>query len=309
MHTLNLRKWSLLGALALVPACGDDKGNDEGSETTNSTPSTATDANTDPGTGTAGETGTATDDPTTNTPTTNEPTTDEPTGDPTATDPTTDPTAGDDGQFCQEVCSVDADCTVMGADSGLKCVESRCTSDFGKCDSDAACQATVSGWITSCASDAECLMGQLCIDVGGKGLCATAPGMLTCEQLMQSEVTVQAIGGGDVTVCANTDYVCNDQGFCENPCEDNAECAIIPGYPQCNLDTGTCECTSDADCAATNSPSTSVCNNGVCGCGSDADCAGTNTDVCNANGFCGCSDASVCTTKSFDGTMSVCEGF
>ncbi len=279
MNNLTLRSarmLSLLSTLVLAAACGDDKGDTDG------------------GSGTAG-TGTAGTDSPTTTPT---------------SDPTADPTAGLDGKFCQEQCTVTDDCKVNGVDTGLTCTAGRCGGGATGCEDNNDCQVLFSGWITTCATQAEC-PGQACVDIGGgAGRCAAVPSdFLTCEMLMQTEIMMPPIeGGADVTVCANTDYTCKD-GACQNPCEANTDCALLPGYPQCNVGTGNCECTSDDDCKATMSPAASVCTDGVCGCGTDEDCAGAaNADVCNS-GFCGCSDASVCTTKGFDGTMSVCEGF
>lgn len=279
MHNLTLRSTrilSLVSTLVIAAACGDDKGGTDGSSS-----ATATD--------TAG--------------------TDSPTSTPTS-DPTADPTAGPAGSFCQEECSVDADCMEMGMDLGFTCSEGRCTSDSGKCTGDIDCQVQLSGWVTTCAAQAEC-PGQVCIDIGGgQGRCATPPSdFIMCETLMQKEIQAPPIeGGADVTVCANTDYTCKDS-VCQNPCESDTDCSMLPGFPHCDTGTGACQCTSDEDCKATNSPVSSVCHDGFCGCGKDEDCAGaTNADVCTASGFCGCSDATVCTTKAFEGTKLVCEG-
>ncbi len=312
MHSLSFRNLSLACALMFTAACGDNGGTTDtdstaGTTTTNATPGTSTDPT--PGTSTDP---TATN-PTTTEPTTTNPTTTEPTTtSPTTTDPTEDPTSGAGGNFCQEACTVDADCTAMGTDIGFKCNDGRCGGAASGCTDDAACQATVSGWVTTCASQADCMATmQQCVDIGGgAGRCATGPSdFLTCEQIMQSEVMLPAIEGGmDLTVCANTDFVCKDE-VCQNPCEDNLECATFPGHPQCDVPSGKCECTSDDDCKNSGVAGFAACNEGTCGCAVDADCAdAANADVCTKDGFCGCSDATVCTTKTFDGTMSVCEG-
>jgi len=317
MHTLPFRKLSLVCALVFAAACGDDKGGETEASTSATTSGTAT---TGGATMTDPTAGTTTDDPTTmsSTPTTmsSEPTTmsSEPTTPTTmttmSTDPTEDPTAGGGGQFCQESCQSDADCTSMGVDIGFSCVDNRCQGSSGGCADDNACRATFSGWATTCATQAEC-PGQACINIGGgAGRCATVPSdFLMCETIMQEEIMMPAIEGGmDIAVCANTDYVCKDE-VCTNPCEDNLSCAMAAGHPQCNVGTGTCECTSDADCMNSGVMGYAKCNDGVCGCGTDADCAGaTNADVCTKDGYCGCSNADVCTTKVFDGTMTVCEG-
>ena len=133
MHTLPFRKLSLVCALAFASACGDDTSTATESSTGATTSATAT---TGGATMTDATAGTTTDEPTT-APTTmsSEPTTmsSEPTtmsSEPTtmATDPTEDPTAGGGGQFCQESCAADTDCTSMGVDVGFKCVDGYHTS-------------------------------------------------------------------------------------------------------------------------------------------------------------------------------------
>ncbi len=309
MHSLTFRNLSLVCALVFTSACGDDKGttDDSTGATTAATPATTT-AN---ATETSGATATEASAGTTSEEQTTSPTTTDPTTGMTS-DPTEDPTAGGGGNYCQEACTADGDCTFMGMPAGLTCKEGRCASDLASgCADDNACRVTFSGWVTTCATQAEC-PGQACIDIGGgAGRCATVPSdFVMCETFMQKEIMLPAIEGGmDITVCANTDYVCEDM-VCTNPCEDNLSCAMAAGHPQCNVGTGDCECTSDDDCKNSGVMGYAVCKQGTCGCGVDADCAGVpNADVCTKDGFCGCSDASVCTTKSFDGTMSVCEGF
>jgi len=183
-----------------------------------------------------------------------------------------------------------------------------------------------------CTDQAGC-PGQVCIDVGGEGRCATAPSdVVPCSLLMQDEAMYPPIeGGAPITVCAQLDYKCTD-GQCTNPCESDSEC-VVPGYTQCNLDTGACGCADDAGCMAVN-PNTPKCTDaGFCGCAEDANCAGTpNTPVCTDSGFCGCSEDANCVaamtgdtcyngscgcsdttacpaTTTFGGTMFVCEGF
>ena len=319
MHTLSFRNISLACALAFTTACGDDKGTTDGSTgtATATTPGTTTATATETGgamTEVSGG-GTTSDEQTTS-PTTNNPTmasvtnASEPTTGMT-TDPTEDPTSGPSGSFCQEKCTADMDCNFMGMPSSLTCKDGRCAGDAPSgCADDNACRTTFSGWVTTCATQAEC-PGQACIDIGGgAGRCATVPSdFLMCETFMQKEIMLPAIEGGmDILVCANTDYVCEDM-VCTNPCEDNLSCANFPGHPQCDVGTGDCECTSDDDCKNSDVAGYAVCKEGRCGCGVDADCAGApNADVCTKDGFCGCSDASACTMKSFDGTMFVCEG-
>lgn len=225
-----------------------------------------------------------------------------------ATDPTdpTDPT-GDGTAFCQEVCQVDADCTVEGMDVGYTCQRGRCESSG--CTDDLDCRAMFSGWASECVDQAGC-PGQVCIDIGGGvGRCATSPSdFIMCETLMMAEVAVPMIEGGiDAIVCANVDYTCQDS-VCVNPCEDDAACALLSGHPVCNPDTGTCECSSDEDCKKSGMDGYSACYDGLCGCITDDDCAADgNADICTDAGLCGCSSASVCKNKAFDGTTPVCE--
>lgn len=326
---------SLLFACFLLPACGDDKGDDStATDSTAATPATpatpgtdatmepVTDAGTDPA-----PTDPSTDpsgDPST------DPTATDPTVDPSATDPTADPT-GDDGTFCVEKCAADADCSLGGTDLGYKCVDGFCA---GGCADDNACVQMFSGWVTDCADQAGC-PGQVCVDIGGGvGKCATAPSdFLMCETIMQSEIMLPPIeGGAEIAVCANTDYTCQD-GQCVNPCEADADCMLFPGQNKCDTGTGLCVCADDAACMAFNAD-TPVCTaNGFCGCGDDSNCAAdpnyptcTSNNFCGCmsddncvaagtgdkcfNGSCGCSAAAACTGDTvFDGTMYACESF
>lgn len=322
---------SLLFACLLVPACGDDKGDDSGSTSMTSAATPATPGTSDTTTTNPTNATDATSEPTTT------PTTDGPTSNPTsetATDATTDPTGAPTGTFCQEECTADEDCKLMGADLNFKCnADGRCDS---KCADDNACVKLYSGWITPCTDQTGC-PGQACVDIGGgEGKCASVPNemaMLTCADFMLGEVMLPLIEGGPpVTVCANTDYTCNADGVCTNPCESDQECLVAP-LTQCDMGTGACRCADDAGCMAAN-PNTPKCTDaGYCGCADDTNCAATpNTPVCTANGFCGCaedanctaamtgdkcfegacgcSDSTACPAKtSFDGTKFVCEGF
>lgn len=299
---------SLLLACFLLPACGDDKGDDttatDGtSNATPATPASGTDTMDVPTTGGTDTTVDPSGDPST-----------DPSGDPGTTnptvDPTEDPTAGD-GQFCIEECAADGDCTVQGGmDIGLVCTDGRCTGDAGGCADDAECVALFSGWAVDCVDQAGC-PGQVCIDIGGGvGKCATAPSdFLMCETILLEEVMFPAIEGGmDLTVCANPNATCNDDGVCIDPCKADADCPNAP-YTKCNLDTGACNCSDDAACMASNANTPACTANGFCGCAEDANCTASMLgDVCN-DGSCGCSDVSACTgTKVFDNTMFVCEG-
>ena len=130
-----------------------------------------------------------------------------------------------------------------------------------------------------------------------------------CPSMAQTELKLPAIeGGAEVVVCANTEFVCRDSA-CTNPCEDVASCAMTPGHPTCDIDTGACVCSTDEDCLKSELKGLSACIDGACGCVVDADCPEVgDADVCGADGRCGCSSAAACTLKKFDGTLAVCAG-
>jgi len=289
------RSLALALACGLVAfACADDKG-ESGGASTASTPS-ATEATA--GSSTGPTTSTSTADPTTSTTSS----TDESGSSGTSTG------APDGPGYCQEVCQADANCTMAGVGVGFICQGARCINTAGACLADSQCWAASTGWTTPCASQAEC-PGQVCIDIGGGvGRCATPPSdVMPCAAVMQEAVLIRAIEGDQqITVCADTDQVCDDS-VCRDPCEDDLSCAGIPSRPHCNVGTGECECTSDEQCLNSGVAGWTRCNGGVCGCSVDKDCAGNfNTDAC-IDGFCGCSTAATCTIKSFDGTTPVCE--
>lgn len=214
------------------------------------------------------------------------------------------------GMYCTEQCQVDADCLIDGADNGFKCVSSYCQKDVGGlCTGDAECVALLSGWVLACNNDNEC-PGQICIDDGGKGVCANAPSdFLMCDQLGMDEVQAKAYPGGEsVTACANSNAKC-DSGVCVDPCASDADCANFPdGYKHCNVGTGLCGCASDSECAGV--IDASVCVDGLCRCASDADCTSLPyADACY-DGFCGCSSGAACNDypPTFDGTKVGCGG-
>ncbi len=209
-------------------------------------------------------------------------------------------------RFCQEWCRADTDCAAMGSDVGFTCQGGRCVdADSGCTDSD-ECRVTYSGWVTPCDAQQGCI-GQVCIDIGGEGRCATAPSdLMPCEVLEQTEITMPAIEGGELVVCANTNYVCKDAA-CHDPCEDDLACSFTPGRPHCDLGTGECGCTTDLQCQSSGVPGWTRCTAGKCGCGVDTDCVGSlNADVCH-DGVCGCASITACTVQAFDGTTPVCE--
>ncbi|PCC70447.1 hypothetical protein SAMN02745121_06645 [Nannocystis exedens] len=296
-------------ALITAPlACGDDKGGETETggvtamtvDTTQSTSTTATTTNEATGT-TEDETTTTTASPTSTAPPTTSPT--------ATTDDTT--TGGGAGQFCQESCAGDADCTINGVDMGYTCQNNRCVDEGAKCSTDEQCNATISGWVVDCAAQAECMAGSACVDIGGgMGKCAIEPNdVVMCATLMMEDVMIDTIEGDMmVTVCGRTGARCEDE-VCFDPCEANADCPAQGGHPTCNVGTGKCECASDDDCKGSGIAGYAVCNGGVCGCGQDSDCAGTMySDKCY-DGACGCSSVNACMSDAlFDNTMKVCEG-
>ena len=226
----------------------------------------------------------------------------------TGTPTTTEPTTGTPGELmrCKANCAVDSDCTLDGMDIGFTCVEGEC--GFPSCTTDAGCQALFGGWSEPCTMTAECLTGEVCIDIGGgDGRCASQPGPgFACADFGLVEVMKPALEGGDVTVCGNVDATCKD-AVCVSPCKTDADCPAELGTPHCSPDTGECRCTADSECQATMQPGFNVCLDGRCGCSSDADCAGgTNVDTCVA-GSCGCSSSAACTDPVFDNVTQVCE--
>lgn len=275
-------------ALMLAGACGDDKGGATEASMSGETPATEASASATQ----ASATGAGTDAAT------------EPTG--AATD---DPTGGGGAMFCQEECSVDADCKENGDDFGFKCVDKRCTVEIEKCTGELDCQAQASAWTMPCASSADCGT-QVCIEVEGEGRCALVPSdVIMCDVYGFAEVTRPSFPEAqDVTVCAAVGYECRPEGYCFNPCESDTDCENVTGFPKCDVGAGTCGCSSDDDCKVLMQPSRSTCHDGVCGCGKDADCEGAGGDLCLDGGLCGCSSADACTNKSFDGTVVLCAG-
>lgn len=238
------------------------------------------------------------------------------------------------GNFCQEECSDNEDCTIGGSDTGFTCdtASSRCVSSAATgCTDDDECVIIQSRWALAdtdgdfvgdapCTADGPeggadcaagevcCITGQVCVEPGG---CATpAGGAVACSTLTLAEIAVAPIGGGDdIMVCGTEnadDATCNDAGACENPCNVDDDCSEL--LPSCNTTTGQCECTTTpSDSCADATAGGTVCIDGTCGCEDNDDCEGDTTDEC-FDGVCGCSAASVCpSTTTFDGTTAVCE--
>lgn len=201
--------------------------------------------------------------------------------------------------MCQEACAGDADCL-----DGFECQDSRCvsTAEPTSCTSDELCQAQLSGWTTECNEQSDCLVTQVCVDIGeAMGRCATeAGGVVSCETLQQDEVETKDFEGEDVTVCGNASAECGDNGVCFARCAEDS----CPANFACNATSGACECDNDKACEGT--PNASKCVMGQCVCADDGDCT-VNANKCN-DGVCGCGDASVCDqTEAHPGTSWVCE--
>ncbi len=137
MRTSN---WTALTALALaltVPACGDDKGDDESTTTTNTTPATTTTPMTSGTTDEDPTTGVV--DPTTGPDPTNDPSTS--TGpDPSTTLPSTDPTTETTDDSTTTTGGVDLSCDAYCATYVTAC------KDFSEYDNEAACLAQCGQW-------------------------------------------------------------------------------------------------------------------------------------------------------------------
>jgi hypothetical protein len=201
--------------------------------------------------------------------------------------------------MCQEACADDKDCL-----DGFECQDSRCvsTAEPMTCTSDSLCQAQLSGWTTECNEQSDCLVTQVCVDVGETmGRCATkAGGVVSCETLQQDEVETKDFEGEDVTVCGNARAECGDNGACFARCAEDS----CPENFACNATSGACECDNDKACEGV--PNASKCVMGQCVCADDGDCT-VNANKCN-DGVCGCGDASVCDqSAAHPGTSWVCE--
>jgi hypothetical protein len=201
--------------------------------------------------------------------------------------------------MCQEACKKDLDCA-----DGFKCLNSRCTSSATPmtCTSDDICRAELSGWTTECNEQSDCLLTEVCVDIGEKmGRCATkAGGVVSCKTLQQDEVATKDFDGKDATVCGKARAECGPEGACRERCAKDS----CPTNFACNETSGACECDNDKACAG--QPNVSKCEAGRCVCASDGDCK-TNANKCS-DGVCGCGDASVCTAKTVNpGTTWVCE--
>ncbi len=214
--------------------------------------------------------------------------------------------------FCQEECTQDSDCEIVGSNLTFTCDTdtNRCVSEeptTSSCTDNDACVAQVSGWTTECQTAEDC-PGQTCIDHNndGTGHCATEPSeFLTCEQISMEEIETKTIAGEDVVVCGNPRGRCDDStGACILVCTEDAHCANDYRGNVCNTETGACQCNDDSNCTFDAAPACG--SNNTCGCGTDDNCKDNPAgDVCT-DGICTCSGDEACTNTSFSGTTPVC---
>jgi hypothetical protein len=214
---------------------------------------------------------------------------------------------------CGYQCNTDADCltgTDAGADDTYKCnpTRKRCENPIEVCNSNDDCAGQASLWIPACTGDADCFPGDVCVDAGGYGLCATPADPVDGCSFPPEPIVRRRFGtpdAGTVTVCGSTAGRCNAHR-CSIGCSDDPNFCTGAGLgPTCNATSGLCGCATNADCTATG---VSVCNGTThhCECATNADCAGApGGDVC-VNGSCGCSGTSICTVQ-FRNATSVCE--
>jgi hypothetical protein len=218
---------------------------------------------------------------------------------------------------CTYSCQTDDDCLVDG-DPAMKChpTKKRCFDPTTTCQSNDDCVGFVSVWFPSCAGDDDCLLaGDVCVDAGGYGLCATPPDPVDgCFFPGQVPLTRKRFGAADggagdagtIAVCGDTSGRCA-KGQCITGCSSDPEFCTNPGDfgSTCNEVSGMCECAASTECTASG---VSACNqqNHLCECASNADCTSPGLDTCVA-GSCGCSSASACPTSPYKNAVSVCD--
>ncbi|MEZ4454069.1 MAG: hypothetical protein R3B09_31735 [Nannocystaceae bacterium] len=303
-HALRPLSLALAPLLGLLACSGDDKAGTDTDTTTTMTAGTTTAGSTAGTAATEGTEGTGTDSGTASGTATST------AGTSTTASETTGGGSAGDGMFCVESCENDADCLLDGVDMDYKCVNNFCQTDSSSstCSADDECIALLSGWVTPCEDDNGC-PGQVCVDVGGVGRCATEPSdLVMCDLFGFDEVDGNKYPGGEaVVVCANAGAKCGDSGLCYDPCTSDDDCASLgPAFQHCDVNSGVCGCESDNECEG--AINASVCVDHTCQCASDADCTAVPyADTCY-QGFCGCSGDAACGsyTPVFDGTMVGC---
>ncbi len=230
--------------------------------------------------------------------------------------------------LCAYQCNTDADCRLKTADggtrpSGMICHPwlKRCETMEAVCETNDDCAAIASQWSLDCTSDADCF-GDVCVDAGGYGRCATQPddtGCFLSDPLVRKRFVLPADGGSVsdaasdaaadggsnlVTVCGATTGRCNAHKRCFTGCADDSDCAGTGQGPHCNTVSGLCECTASGQCTAAG---VSSCNTTShhCECTGNNDCTTASRNTC-VQGTCGCSGAGACASPYAQAT-SVCE--
>jgi len=206
---------------------------------------------------------------------------------------------------CTYECVLDADCDPA---HGYTCVGGLCLDAERACNVHDDCVAWATSLTEPCAADTDCeffAYGDLCIDVGGNGLCVMVPFEDECA--FGEATLAQKFGLLDTaTVCLDLSGRC-DAHQCSRGCTSDPDfCTTGPNDkrgPVCDSVSGKCGgCTSDSQCGG---PGTSHCNlaTGVCGCQDDVECDGlAGMDAC-IQGKCSCSAAS-CT--AFPSATPIC---
>jgi hypothetical protein len=216
---------------------------------------------------------------------------------------------------CAYTCQSDNDClqgTDAAADTSKKCdpVKKRCVDPLEVCRTNDDCAALASFWTMPCENPGDCLPGDVCIEVGGRGVCATPPDdLLGCLFPGTEPITRRRFGAADaatVDVCGSTAGRCDD-GRCIIGCSSDESFCTSPGGfgATCNATTGMCECAAASECTVSG---VSTCNTAThqCECARPADCAAEGKDTC-VSGKCGCSSAAACPVSPYRNAPAVCE--
>lgn len=212
---------------------------------------------------------------------------------------------------CSYACNTDADCLHgpdASADATYKCnpTRKRCENPIEMCNVNDDCLVFASFWFVSpCTSDLDCFPGDVCIDAGGAGFCATpAPTDGGSCFLPPDRVTRHRFGapdGGTIDVCGDTTGRC-DKNHCFFGCDSSACSAQMGTGLTCNASSGLCECAASTEC------SLGACSQQShhCECVVNADCTVAGQDVC-VGGTCGCSSAAACPPSVFRNAPPVCD--
>lgn len=214
---------------------------------------------------------------------------------------------------CQVGCQSQDDCASTTLDvrrcdlTSMRCVE---------CTAHVDCVPVVSAWSVACIDDSECFaaFGEVCVDVGGQGRCATTPdSVLGCLFPGEVPLTYPKFGVSTpemVDVCGKESGRC-ENNLCFTGCTDDTTFCTVGlnagNGDTCDASSGRCTCAGDGECsqgAGHCNTTTHRCDE----CAGPADCAGAQEgkDAC-VDGRCGCSDASVCPTATFPAGTPVCE--